>query len=171
MTDLDRLQAELQDWRDAHAVLHRAHREALARIEEQDAHLQSLQNRYAQVTEENAKLQDQTADTAPIARLTVDDSGLVVRAGLYAPGLPPGEHDVWPMGAAAEIERIDADCANLKAELEGWRRKSMGLERSLSFYRSRCEELQRVQKLMRDPERKAVCDILANGSTESLRHE
>jgi len=39
------------------------------------------------------------------------------------------------------------------------------LEQSLSFYRRRCEELQRVQSNMRDPERKAVCDILANGKT------
>jgi len=32
----------------------------------------------------------------------------------------------------------------------------------------RCEALQAVQDKMRDPERKAVCDILANGSTEAM---
>lgn len=39
------------------------------------------------------------------------------------------------------------------------------LEQSVEFYKSRCDELQRVQKRMRDPERKLVCDILANGHT------
>ena len=42
------------------------------------------------------------------------------------------------------------------------------LESSLDFYRRRCEALQAVQDKMRDPERKAVCDILANGSTTVL---
>lgn len=36
---------------------------------------------------------------APIAKLTVRD-GLVQRAGLYAPGLPDGDHDVYPVGVA-----------------------------------------------------------------------
>lgn len=36
---------------------------------------------------------------------------------------------------------------------------------SLDFYKRRCQELQRVQSMMRDPERKMVCDILANGTT------
>jgi len=35
--------------------------------------------------------------------------------------------------------------------------------RSLDFYRLRCERLQEHQGLLRDPERKIVCDILANG--------
>src|SRR5690606_20280270 len=35
-------------------------------------------------------------DVAPIAKLTVRD-GLVQRAGLYAPGLPDGDHDVFPV--------------------------------------------------------------------------
>lgn len=37
---------------------------------------------------------------------------------------------------------------------------------SIEFYRTRCEALQEIQDKMRDPERKAVCDILANGFTE-----
>lgn len=36
---------------------------------------------------------------------------------------------------------------------------------SLEFYKRRCNELQRIQGKMRDPERKMVCDILANGTT------
>ncbi len=36
-------------------------------------------------------------------------------------------------------------------------------QRALDFYRRRCDELQRVQSTMRDPERTIVCDILANG--------
>lgn len=39
---------------------------------------------------------------------------------------------------------------------------------SRDFYKLRCEALQAVQSNMRDPERKAVCDILANGSTSAL---
>lgn len=35
--------------------------------------------------------------------------------------------------------------------------------RSRDFYKLRCDRLQEVQHLMRDPERKMVCDILANG--------
>ena len=42
------------------------------------------------------------------------------------------------------------------------------LRRSRDFYMKRCEALQVVQNKMRDPERKAVCDILANGSTSAL---
>lgn len=38
------------------------------------------------------------------------------------------------------------------------------LEHSLSFYKSRCELLQKIQKYMRDPEQTIVCDILANNS-------
>lgn len=37
----------------------------------------------------------QCSNVAPIAKLTVRD-GLAVRAGLYAPGLPDGDHDVYP---------------------------------------------------------------------------
>jgi hypothetical protein len=46
----------------------------------------------------NQELQKQIADPqAPIARLHVSDTGLatLVSAHLYAPGLPPGEHDVY----------------------------------------------------------------------------
>lgn len=35
------------------------------------------------------------------------------------------------------------------------------------FYKRRCDALQREQSKMRDPERKVVCDILANGYAES----
>lgn len=36
---------------------------------------------------------------------------------------------------------------------------------SRDFYARRCDALQEIQGGMRDPERKAVCDILANGKT------
>ena len=42
------------------------------------------------------------------------------------------------------------------------------LRNSRDFYKRRCEALQAAQNKMRDPERKAVCDILANGSTSAL---
>lgn len=38
------------------------------------------------------------------------------------------------------------------------------LQKSLNFYKQRCELLQQVQKYMRDPERTIVCDILANNA-------
>ena len=38
-------------------------------------------------------------DTAPIARLHILD-GDISEANLYAPGLPDGEHDVWPCPVA-----------------------------------------------------------------------
>jgi len=37
------------------------------------------------------------------------------------------------------------------------------LKQSLTFYKKRCELIQKYQSRMRDPERKAICDILANG--------
>ena len=56
---------------------------------------------------------------------------------------------------------------------EGWReqhaRDSAELRKlcvSRDFYKRRCEALQAIQSNMRDPERKAVCNILANGSTD-----
>ena len=47
---------------------------------------------------------------------------------------------------------------------QAYLKKIEKLEHSLSFYSSRCELLQKVQKYMRDPERTIVCDILANNS-------
>lgn len=66
----------------------------------------------------------------------------------------------------------EAGSANLgdsqKAELIQLREDVLRLENSVRFYHSRCDALQAVQEKMRDPERKAVCDILANGSTQAL---
>ena len=49
----------------------------------------------------------QCSNVAPIAKLTVRD-GLAVRAGLYAPGLPDGDHDVSP--AASSQPPADDRC-------------------------------------------------------------
>lgn len=49
-----------------------------------------------QTKEERAAVEPPAVDVAPIAKLTVRD-GLVQRAGLYAPGLPDGDHDVFPV--------------------------------------------------------------------------
>lgn len=49
-----------------------------------------------QTKEERAADEPPAVDVAPIAKLTVRD-GLVQRAGLYAPGLPDGDHDVFPV--------------------------------------------------------------------------
>jgi hypothetical protein len=45
------------------------------------------------------------------------------------------------------------------------------LEQSLEFYRTRMNNLQCWQSSMRDPERKIVCDILANGFTLTTKEE
>lgn len=67
---------------------------------------------------------------------------------------------------------IAAITAALRAAPEGLieqhARDSQELRRlcqSRDFYKRRCEALQAVQSSMRDPERKAVCDILANSET------
>ena len=39
------------------------------------------------------------------------------------------------------------------------------LRDTAAFYKRRCDALQAWQSKMRDPERTAVCDILANGAT------
>lgn len=49
---------------------------------------------------------------------------------------------------------------NKKEELEKEIKK---LKSNLDFYKRRCELLQKEQKKFRDPERKLLCDILANG--------
>ena len=38
---------------------------------------------------------------------------------------------------------------------------------SFEFYKKRCVRLQELQKQFRDPERKIVCDVLANGTTRT----
>lgn len=47
-------------------------------------------------------------------------------------------------------------------------KKITELERTLEFYKIRCDALQSAQRKMRKPERTMVCDILANGH---LLHE
>lgn len=42
---------------------------------------------------------------------------------------------------------------------------------SESFYKKRVEELQKIQSQMRDPERKMVCDIIANGRPSPLGYK
>ncbi len=50
-----------------------------------------------------------------------------------------------------------------------------GLADEVEFYKSRCENLQKAQRAMRDPERKMVCDVLANGKLAphlpNIQHE
>lgn len=40
-----------------------------------------------------------------------------------------------------------------------------------TFYKKRIEELEQIQSQMRDPERKMVCDILANGRPSPLGYK
>ena len=45
------------------------------------------------------------------------------------------------------------------------------LLKSDHFYRIRVNELQKIQSQMRDPERKMVCDIIANGRPSPLGYK
>ena len=48
-------------------------------------------------------------------------------------------------------------------ELERLRAEVEQMTQTADFYKRRCDELQKHQSQMRDPERTIVCDILANG--------
>lgn len=58
------------------------------------------------------------------------------------------------------------DKSDIAAELAHRDIEIKQLAQSCAFYQRRCNALQAVQSKMRDPERKVVCDILANGFTE-----
>lgn len=86
--------------------------------------------------------------------------------------LPPEGHPLHKLGARL-TELLDEDqwAACERLLLEGWAHDAIYRKtcaNSRDFYKRRCEALQAVQDKMRDPERKAVCDILANGSTTAL---
>jgi hypothetical protein len=49
--------------------------------------------------------------------------------------------------------------------LSAHKRLLQDVQRSKEFYQIRCEKLRTAQFMMRDPERKMVCDILANVAT------
>lgn len=68
------------------------------------------------------------------------------------------------MGAEREA-RLMAQVAELQAERDALAKDAEMLQRSRAFYALRCDAMKEVQSKMRDPERKAVCDILANGNT------
>jgi hypothetical protein len=47
-------------------------------------------------------------DVWPIVNVTVDEDGKVTEAKLYAPGLPPGNHDVYPVRVPYMDEHTEA---------------------------------------------------------------
>lgn len=55
-----------------------------------------------------------------------------------------------------DVAELQEQVGDLQAKLASERRKR-------EFYSRRCEALQAAQVGMRDPERKMVCDVLANG--------
>lgn len=68
----------------------------------------------------------------------------------------------------AAAEEIMMLRRNLIASTAACNRLASDARGDSSFYKRRCEALQAIQDRMRDPERKAVCDILANGETAAL---
>ena len=71
----------------------------------------------------------------------------------------------WPEIAAAVITNLrESELFFIKA-FERSDARERELEASRDFSRRRCDALQAAQRHMRDPERKVVCDILANGTT------
>ena len=58
---------------------------------------------------------DDIDDVWPIVNITVSDSGEVTSAKLYAPGLPPGNHDVYPVRVPYMDEHTEAWLAVAKA--------------------------------------------------------
>lgn len=91
----------------------------------------------------------------------------------------------WTIDVLKEIERIrkEHDAALLAREREKWEKEQSQqelqpsfddideLNRKVEFYQKRMEMLQCWQSSMRDPERKIVCDILANGFTLTTKEE
>lgn len=98
--------------------------------------------------------------------LLAAEIGAPVTASSFAGTLPAGVHTDAALRAIAA-----ALSAAPEGLIEQHARDSQELRRlcqSRDFYKLRCEALQAAQSNMRDPERKAVCDILANGSTSAL---
>lgn len=64
---------------------------------------------------------EQTLDVFPIARILVDADGYATGAIMYAPSLPEGQHDLWPIPVEAETElaSLRARIAELEAR-EQW---------------------------------------------------
>lgn len=84
-----------------------------------------------------------------------------------------------PIEPVAWVERVENGNARMwSGDLSAWRDRPANPEplydqktvdaliQSRDFYARRCEALQAIQGQMSDPERQAVCDILANGSTQ-----
>jgi len=72
---------------------------------------------------------------------------------------------------AGELWRAVKEAREQQQEITSSADIIKGLERSLEFYKTRMNNLQCWQSSMRDPERKIVCDILANGFTLTTNEE
>lgn len=62
------------------------------------------------------------------------------------------------------------DASILLHDLKNTERQLAETTEALAFYQRRVEALQKAQLKMRDPERKVVCDILANGKPAVLKN-
>ena len=74
------------------------------------------------------------------------------------------------VGIAESISYICPQAMQTRILWAAWRdraalaeNETRSLDRSKNFYHQRCEALHAWQKIMRDPEREIVCQILANG--------
>lgn len=71
----------------------------------------------------------------PIVNIDVDEAGAITNAKLYAPGLPAGNHDVYPVRVPYMDEHTEAwqACADeIRAHLPDWREGVNGIEWAVS---------------------------------------
>lgn len=117
------------------------------------------------------------ADQKGVDMADVDSVALEI-ARRFIPVDSPGAHSEGQQRAALQVAIVGAITTALGArQPDGWAdqhaRDSKELRRlceSRDFYKLRCGALQAIQASMRHPERKAVCDILANGKTSTYEN-
>lgn len=85
----------------------------------------------------------------------------------WQPILAPMDDGYWTPHhiAQAKVERLAADNYTLAGRVLHAEAEVERVTAQRDWQQARNDALQKVQRHMRDPERKVVCDILANGTT------
>jgi len=71
----------------------------------------------------------------------------------------------WLVRVVSQINVWTSPVGCTAVDARKLREHNHGLSDEVEWYKMRCRKIGEIQKYMRDPERKAVCDILANGTT------